>query len=131
CTFAGDSAYLNSSKDKPFVMKAGLQFTTSFKSALSEALLGMRADETKEITVSAEDAFGEYDSAKIIPFPIKSDDRIYRIGDCMRFKRSGLASPESREGTIAGVHPDHIDIDTNHPMAGRSVAVKIRLISFK
>jgi peptidylprolyl isomerase len=110
-----------------------LQFqmgTGSVLPAFEHAVLGMAAQETKSITIAAQDAYG-----------LKNEDLI------MTVSRQGFADKSIAPGMVIGMNMDHdgqqhkvpatvlavetetMTIDFNHPLAGQDVTYQITLLS--
>jgi len=93
---------------------------------LERALEGMRAGDKREITVQAEDAFGEHDDEGVFEvdkadFP---DSEHVTPGD--EFVAQG-PDGESISMRVVEVLPDAFVVDTNHPLAGQKVRFEIEV----
>jgi len=98
--------------------------------AFEQALLGMAAQETKSITVAAEDAYG-----------LKNEDLV------MTVSRQGFGDQPIAPGMILGMDMEHdgqqhkvpatvlavgantMTVDFNHPLAGQDITYQITLLS--
>ncbi|MEX0962441.1 MAG: peptidylprolyl isomerase [Pseudohongiellaceae bacterium] len=96
-------------------------------------LLGLSADDVVETTLTAEQAFGEINSANRHRFPIAKfqnlleDDLIpLEVGAVVSFKDAGGFD---LPGVIAEVSESAVVVDFNHPLAGKSIVFKAKIIS--
>lgn len=85
--------------------------------ALEQALLGMRAGETKNIHISAEQGYGPHLRENIISvardrFPVGKE---IMVGQKLSIEFSGGAS---RVMTVTEVGENEVRLDGNHPLAG-------------
>ena len=86
---------------------------------VEEKLEGL--EEGSEVTVRLEpdDAFGEYDESLKRSEPRSAFPRDLEVG--MRFEGTGEDSGESRVYTVTSVDEEHVEVDGNHPYAGKSL----------
>ena len=94
---------------------------------IEEALVGMAPGEKKSVTITAGDAFGDYDETKVFTVP-RSDvpaDLNPEIGDQLV-----LANDDDEEigVTVTGISEDSITFDANHPLAGEDLTFQLELI---
>jgi FKBP-type peptidyl-prolyl cis-trans isomerase SlyD len=93
---------------------------------LERALSGMKAGETKRVTVSPEDGYGAVDPAATTEVPVeRMPAEARKVGARLRAQtRSGREVParvrEIRDGTAI--------LDLNHPLAGRTLVFEVRVI---
>ena len=94
---------------------------------IDEALIGMTPGEKKTITISAEDAFGEYDKEKVFTVPRADlpDDLSPAVGDELV-----LANEDDEEMgvVVVDVSEEGITFDANHPLAGEELLYDIQLV---
>lgn len=93
---------------------------------LERALEGLRAGEQREITVQAEEAFGEHEEAGVFEvdkadFPDAAD---VEVGD--EFIAHG-PDGEPVALRVIDVLPDGFRVDTNHPLAGQTVRFQVQI----
>lgn len=96
---------------------------------ISDAVIGMKVGETKNVTIPPEKAYGVYNSSDIRPFSIKAiegDNNTLVVGQ-------RLVAPDS--GKMKAVYVYSIDeandtvyIDYNHKMAGLTFDFRITLL---
>jgi len=94
------------------------------------AVVGMKLEETKTVTLPAEDAYGMPAPSLIRNFPKTSfpDNFEPEIGmDITMQDQSGRPVPAK----IAGITEDEIAIDLNHPLAGKTLVFDIKVIGIQ
>ncbi len=112
---------------------APLEFTIGLDEVVQgfeDAVLGMQPGEKKTVTVQPEEGFGMYDEDLV--FEVDKEDLpqgfIPQVG--MDFE---MVDDEGREvsGTIIGISPNSVLVDTNAPLAGKAVIYEIELLEIK
>ena len=94
---------------------------------LEEAIIGMNIGEEKEITLSPEDAYGEHKSEflkEISKDYFPADQEIEPGMFFMMVMQDGRQTPVK----IYSVSGNIITIDLNHPLAGKTLIFKIKVI---
>lgn len=92
-----------------------------------KAVLGMALNEEKEVKIEPKDAYGERDSKAIqkIPLNIFPED----------IKEGMVIGIPLKEGyihaTITKITNEEVTIDMNHPMAGKTLIFKIKVVEIK
>ena len=92
-----------------------------------DAILGMNIGEEKEITISPEDAYGKTneDLIKELPIDMLPKEQEPKEGMMLMMKApSGQEFPVK----ITKVGKKSVTIDINHPMAGKTLIFKIKLL---
>ncbi|HSD60389.1 MAG TPA: peptidylprolyl isomerase [Burkholderiales bacterium] len=87
--------------------------------AVEQALEGMGAGETCDVTLEPEDAFGEYDEELLRVEPRSLFPESVAVG--MQFEGVAKESGEQRLYTVTDVAGDKVVVDGNHPLAGKVV----------
>lgn len=88
-----------------------------------QGVLGMTVGETKTITLTPDQAYGEH-----------TDDRIIRVGksafppDMQLTEGMQLQSPTGMPVKVLKVDADSVTIDANHPLAGKTLTFDITLV---
>lgn len=99
-----------------------------FLSVVEDALVGMAPGEKKQITIAAEDAFGEYDVERVFTVPRADlpEDLQPEVGDELV-----LVNDEDEElgVVVVEVTEEEITFDANHPLAGEDVTYDVELVS--
>ncbi len=92
------------------------------------AVMGMEKDEEKEFEVSPEEGYGEVNKNLMQKIPKESlpKDREPKKGMVLV-----IGSPDGRQfpAKIADVDENTITLDLNHPLAGKKLIFKIKIVS--
>ena len=94
-----------------------------------QAVLGMEAGESKDVSVPPEDGFGEYSEDLVVNIEksMLPPDINPELG--MQLEVSSEEEEETpRVFTIADIAEDSLTLDGNHPLAGEEIAFKIELL---
>ena len=118
---AADSTKVN---NKPAKIIMGDE---SISPAFESQLLGLKAGETKEFTLSAKDAFGESNPDNIHYMDIDkfNSDVPAKVGNIITFTQPGNVE---LPGVIRAVSGTSVTIDFNHPLAGQAVTFVIDVV---
>lgn len=87
--------------------------------AVEEKLAGLEAGAQVSVDLSPADAFGEYDASLKRTERRSAFPRNAKVG--MRFEGEGEESGETRIYTITSIDGDRVEVDGNHPYAGRAL----------
>jgi FKBP-type peptidyl-prolyl cis-trans isomerase 2 len=92
-----------------------------------QGVIGMKKGEEKVIHIKAADAYGEHSDKLIrkVERNLLPKDREPQVGMVMGLVRSDGMQAEAR---IIEVNPENILIDMNHPLAGKNLNFKIRIV---
>ncbi len=97
---------------------------------LELALYGLRPGDTQTLTLTADQAFGQWDQSRIQQLPRSnfSPEQELEPGLVM-----GFSSPDGGElaGTILNVDENEVTVDFNHPLAGREVVFRVEVLEVK
>ncbi len=94
------------------------------------ALLGMKAGEEKTLALAPAQAFGPRDESLLRRVPLKSFGALaaeLRPGK----KISGFRNGKAESGIVLVADSTSVVIDFNHPLAGRAVGYRIRVVSVR
>lgn len=97
---------------------------------LTKQLEGMKAGDEKTLEVKPEEAYGNPDPAGIKEIPLSSIPKDVKpeVGMMLRMQdQSGREFPAK----IIEVKGNSIVIDLNHPLAGKTLTFKVRIVSIK
>jgi peptidylprolyl isomerase len=92
-----------------------------------EAIIGMKAGESKTITIPAANAYGEYREDLIITIKrsqIQGGDNI-EVGDYLTMT---YTNGNTTQVQVIDVSDTNVTIDTNSPLAGKDLTFKIDLL---
>jgi len=97
---------------------------------LENALNGMKIGETKEVFVKAADAYGEYDEEAVLNINRDSfpQDFEIKLGHPLRVRDD---QGHVFSGTITALAQDTIELDLNHPMAGKDLHFKATITDIR
>ncbi|HOV30325.1 MAG TPA: peptidylprolyl isomerase [Anaerolineaceae bacterium] len=97
---------------------------------LENALTGLQVGDTKEVLVRAEDAYGEFDPDAVVMVTRASfpPDFEIRLGEPMRLQD---ASGHVFTGVATALFEDAVELDLNHPMAGKDLQFTVTVLSIR
>lgn len=99
----------------------------SIINGLDRGLIGMVSDEEKEITVSPEDAYGDYNDEFVLTVPLSEMRANFEPEPGMVISiqmENGNLIP-ARVTDISG---DSVILDLNHPLAGKTLHFKVKVV---
>ena len=126
----------NSAADKIESSEAGeplvfLYGQNTVLAALQEAFLNKQAGEDFSITSPSGKAYGQYYDNRKQRIPIKQIDggkkQKFRVGQVINLQGERGGSP----GTIVKVGKFNLDIDANHPLAGKNLTFDVKIVSVR
>ena len=90
-------------------------------------LLGLRAGSTETFTLAPEEAFGQRNPGNIQYFPRSQFvDMALEIGSVLSFADAAKAE---LPGVVTAIDGDRVEVDFNHPLAGRSLLFKVEILA--
>jgi len=92
-----------------------------------DAVLGMKLNEEKEITIKPEEAYGMPDEKlqRKVPRSLLPQDQVPEVGMALYVETPQGPIPVK----IVAVDKENITIDLNHPLAGKTLIFKIKVIN--
>ena len=116
-----------SEKDHPLTVKIG---EGKLLATLELELIDMVVGESKTITLTPENGFGEHDEDLVIKAPKKSftSEVVPEIGARIAVD---FSNDKHLVGTILDITDETLTIDFNHPLAGKTVHFTVTVISIK
>lgn len=97
---------------------------------LEKGLEGAKVGETREVHVLAADAYGEHDPKRVLPVNRSSfpEDFEFKLGEPMRIRdASGLVF----QAVPVALSEEIVELDLNHPMAGKELDFKVTIINIR
>ena len=95
---------------------------------LELALLGLVADDRQTLTLMPGQAFGRRDEAALqrVPKAQFAEDMLLEQGQII-----GFSSEDGEEvaGAIIEIEDDHVQVDFNHPLAGREIEFEVHILA--
>lgn len=94
---------------------------------LDQAVMGMSQGESKEVTITADQAFGQREEDKVITV---DRERFSPEVELSAGQRMVLTDSEGREVPvkITEVTDNNVTLDGNHPLAGQDLSFEIELL---
>lgn len=97
---------------------------------LEKGVEGLNEGDTKELIVPPDEAYGEYSEEKILHIP--NEDLPGDVDPQVGMQLQAV----SQEGTlyvgmVTDVKPDHVDVDFNHPLAGKTLRLDVEVEDIK
>jgi FKBP-type peptidyl-prolyl cis-trans isomerase 2 len=97
---------------------------------LESQLNGMHVNEEKVVTVAPKDAYGEVDPKAFKDFPVSS------LPKGMTPKAGMVLMASAPDGAkfpakIAAVNGDKVTLDFNHPLAGKTLTFKVKILKIE
>ena len=113
---------------EPIFLKAGISQEKSMKQIVSRALVDMWEKQSKTVEVPPELAFGEYNSELLFEIPKDMAPKDISNGERLVLK---LGNGKEKEGTVTNVSPNGIEVDANHPLAGKKLLLTINILDIE
>jgi len=93
---------------------------------LEKNLEGLNAGDTKEVVVEPEEAYGEYSEERFMHVP--REDLPTDVEPEAGMQLQAMSDNGSMfVGVITDIKPDHVDVDFNHPLAGKTLRFEIQV----
>jgi len=95
-----------------------------------DAVKTMKIDEEKTIKLDAKNGYGERDPGRIKPFP---KDKLPKSPEPQKGMVLSFNAPDGRKlfATIDRIEADKVFLDFNHPLAGKPLTFKLKLVNIK
>ncbi len=96
---------------------------------LEKALVGMNRDESGDILVKANEAYGEYNSEAIQTLPIEQFEGI-ELKEGLTLYGQG-ENGETVQVTVKSFDDKSVVVDFNHPLAGKDLMFSLKVVSVR
>lgn len=98
--------------------------------ALSRELEGMILGETKDIFIPSGDGYGEYDPSMVTEITREQfpHDFIFVLGGQLRIQDT---DGNNFNATIRGIGPNKVELDLNHPLAGKDLLFQATVVDLR
>lgn len=95
---------------------------------LERCLMGLEAGASESFRLSPDEAFGPYDPDMMHPLDRDQfgGDDMLEPGSIIAFDTPG---GDTLPGCVMAVETDHVDVDFNHPLAGRNIMFEVRVLA--
>jgi len=107
----------------PLAVQVG---TGTIIQGLDRNLIGMEEGESKEITISPEDAYGTKDPELVAVLPRDLFQKHNIQPDI-----GMVIETDEGQGHITAIHQDAVEIDYNHPLAGETLVFSVKIESIE
>jgi len=106
----------------PFIFVSGLGMTLD---AFEAQIVPLKAGDSFDFTLAPNDAYGEYEESGKIDLPRTAFSEDGQL-DSNYIYRGAVVPLNSRDGAhfnaiVTDIREDHVTVDLNHPLAGRSL----------
>ena len=101
---------------------------------LEVPLYGLNQNEEETIELEAKDAFGLRDEKKMKTIKEKMfpQKKMIKVGNVLEFDIKTKAGEKSSTfGMIKNIEGENVLIDLNHPLAGQSILLKVKILKVK
>jgi len=98
---------------------------------LEEGLAGMAVGEEKEIVVTPDFAYGEYDPDAFDLIPLEEFPDDFELEPGMALELFDEDTGEPSEAYIAEVRKDGVVVDFNHPLAGETLYFEVKVVGLR
>lgn len=116
-----DEVFGTSREDKPIEFVAG---SDQMIQGISETVVGMEEGDTKKVTVTPENGFGERDEKLQQRVPSGDMPAGVNVGDRLLAQAGDKQIPV----WIREVNDDYTVVDGNHPLAGQTLMFEVELL---
>ena len=122
-----DGTVFDSSREKetPFTFTTGVNQVVS---GFNDAVLGMKVGETKTVTLTPAEAYGNHNPNAFQVAPKSAFEKGFD------FTKGNIVSGNNQgqvfQATIEGTTDNHVVLDMNHPLAGKNLTFEIEVVSF-
>lgn len=118
-----DGQIIDSNFDKkPAEFKFG---DGSLLESFEAVLLGLKVGDEQEFVMSPEKAFGQHNPSNVQRLPRSQFSMDLEEGMVVSFAD---ASKNELPGVIAKIEADNVEVDFNHPLAGRTLSYKVKIV---
>jgi len=93
-----------------------------------DATLGMKEGEEKQFSIEPTDAYGEHDQTLVQKIPRAVFPQDVELVPGLLFE-AGLPTGEKVPATITEVQEGIVTVDLNHPLAGKKLTFKIKVVA--
>lgn len=102
---------------------------TGMLPAIQEGVTGMSPGESKEIVLTPEQAFGQGNPEAVKKVPNTNvPDELREVGKTLAVEAEG---GKKLQGRVVEVGENNTTLDFNHPLAGRTLVVKVKVLEVR
>ncbi len=92
--------------------------------SIEEAIADMNEGEKKTIILKPEEAYGPYEESKIVTFSL---ERIRKALGSNEIRPGMVVNIDNKRGVVRSISGGRVKVDFNHPLAGKTLKVEIKL----
>lgn len=124
---SGGAVIETSAGREPLVVRQG---DGNLPGPVDEALVGLRAGEEKIVDLTVAQGFGPVDGSKVRTIPL---EKFGSMAKDLRPGRTvaGAEGGKAAEGKVLSVEGGFATLDFNHPLAGKALRYKIKVVSIR
>jgi FKBP-type peptidyl-prolyl cis-trans isomerase 2 len=94
---------------------------------IEQEIVGLNPGAEREFMLEPEEAFGEFDDSRVLRVPLEEFPKGKQL------KKGTLLQVEVKPGKeglcfVGDIQDDHFVLDFNHPLAGRTLTYRIRIL---
>ena len=108
-----------------------LQGSGEIVSGLESNLYGMSVGQEKDVVVAAEDGYGIYDPTEKVSLDRSSFPADMQLEEGMGLQMRDSQSGEAVIAYVAGIQPETVELDLNHPLAGEELFFHIQITGLR
>jgi FKBP-type peptidyl-prolyl cis-trans isomerase SlyD len=97
---------------------------------LESELHGMKIGDSKDVTVSAKDGYGEYEQDAIMDVPRQEFPKDMQVEEGMELSVRD-DDGQARYARIERVEPESVRLNFNHPLAGKDLKFNVKVVSLR
>ena len=113
----------SSDEENPLIFVQGNGYLIT---GLEDALEGKEKGESFSVTIEPKDAYGEYDDSLLFEVSRDQFPEEVKIEVGMEFQ-----AEDGRIVCVKEVNGDKVKIDTNHPMAGKTLCFEVKIVDVR
>jgi FKBP-type peptidyl-prolyl cis-trans isomerase 2 len=115
---------LGTNNKNPLVFKFG---SGEVFSRIEQEIVGLDPGAEREFMLEPEEAFGQFDDSRVLQVPLEEFPKGKQL------KKGTLLKVEVKPGQkglcfVGDIQDDHFVLDFNHPLAGRTLTYRIRIL---
>ncbi len=99
-------------------------------SGLEREMIGMKIGESKDVVVSAEDGYGEYDDEAFVDVPAGEFPKDMPVEPGVELQVSDQ-SGQPMYARIESVESDKVRLNFNHPLAGKDLKFNVKVVNLR
>lgn len=98
---------------------------------LERELYGMNVGDEKEVTVTAQEGYGDYDEERLQRVPLETFPDEMALEEGMSVRMRDVNSGQLFDAVIDDVDDEAVTLDFNHPLAGEKLFFDIKIVGLR